>query len=214
MVLFQGDSLPDINMTLLRTFIAVEIPREIQSAIYQSTVNLRQTINQSYIRWVLPQNIHITLKFLGDVSPANLELLKQMLKAETAQVDPFSIQVGALGVFPGLRHPRVIWIGIDAPPALESLQRGIETATTRLGYEAENRPYSPHLTIARFNQRISTTELPQVRTILEKTSIGILGKVYIDAVHLFKSDLKPSGVVYSRLYTAPLRVFSNDRGDV
>ena len=214
MVLFQGDSLPDINMTLLRTFIAVEIPREIQSAIYQSTVNLRQTINRSYIRWVPPQNIHITLKFLGDVSPANLELLKQMLKAETAQVDPFSIQVGTLGVFPGLRHPRVIWIGIDAPPALESLQRGIETATTRLGYEAENRPYSPHLTIARFNQRISTAELPQVRTILEKTSIGILGKVDIDAVHLFKSDLKPSGVVYSRLYTAPLRAFSNDRGDV
>jgi 2'-5' RNA ligase len=214
MVLFQGDSLPDINMTLLRTFIAVEIPREIQSAIYQSTVNLRQTINRSYIRWVPPQNIHITLKFLGDVSPANLELLKQMLKAETAQVDHFSIQVGTLGVFPGLRYPRVIWIGIDAPPALESLQRGIETATTRLGYEAENRPFSPHLTIARFNLRISTAELPQVRAILEKTSVGILGKVDVDAVHLFKSDLKPSGVIYSRLYTAPLRAFSNDRGDV
>lgn len=201
-------------MTLLRTFIAVEIPREIQSAIYQSTVNLHQTINRSCIRWVPPRNIHITLKFLGDVSPANLELLKPMLKAETAQVDPFSIQVGTLGVFPGLRHPRVIWIGIDAPPALESLQRGIETATTHLGNEAENRPYSPHLTIARFNQRISTTELPQVRTILEKTSIGILGKVDVDAVHLFKSDLKPSGVIYSRLYTAPLGAFSNDRGDV
>ncbi|NOY97900.1 MAG: RNA 2',3'-cyclic phosphodiesterase [Chloroflexi bacterium] len=191
-------------MSLLRTFIAIEIPSEIQNAIHQNTAGLRQTLDRSLVRWVPVQNIHMTLKFLGNVSAANLETLDRMLITEASLHQPFTIQVGGLGVFPSPRRPRVIWIGIEAPETLTSLQHSIESAAARIGYEAESRPFSAHLTIGRVNQRAPGAELQRVRTAIEDTQIPSLGTVKVDAVYIFRSDLKPSGAVYTRLYEAHL----------
>ncbi len=191
-------------MSLLRTFIAIEIPSEIQNAIHQNTAGLRQTLDRSLVRWVPVQNIHMTLKFLGNVSAANLETLDRMLITEASLHQPFTIQVGGLGVFPSPRRPRVIWIGVEAPETLTSLQHSIESAAARIGYEAESRPFSAHLTIGRVNQRAPGAELQRVRTAIEDTRIPPLGTVKVDAVYIFRSDLKPSGAVYTRLYEAHL----------
>jgi 2'-5' RNA ligase len=190
-------------MTLLRVFIAVEIPLSIRQAIRDNTESMREALG-SLIRWVPTENMHLTLKFIGDVSPANVELLSQMLTAETKGSAPFQMQIGGLGSFPGSRRARVIWIGIQAPPGLASLQHGIESATTRLGYEPETRPFSPHLTIGRVRQQVSAGEQQQIRTALERTQVGDLGIAGITAVHLFKSDLQPTGSIYTRLFSAPL----------
>jgi len=190
-------------MTLLRAFIAVEIPLPIRQAIFQQTESLRAALGPALVRWIPIENMHLTLKFLGDVSPANLELLSQMLVAETLGCAPLSIQVGGFGAFPNSRRARIIWIGIQAPAALESLQRGIESASARLGYETEDRPFSPHLTIGRVKQQISATDRQKVRAALERTQVGALGTAEITAVNLFKSDLQPSGAVYTRLISAP-----------
>jgi 2'-5' RNA ligase len=131
-------------------------------------------------------------------------MLCQMLSVEVSQHASFGLKFGGLGAFPNPRRPRVIWIGIQAPAGLEALQHGIEAAAATLGYPSEMRPFSPHLTIGRVKQNVSTAEVKNIRTALEATKVGALGTALVSAVHLFKSDLKPSGAVYTRLFSAPL----------
>ena len=192
-------------MGSLRAFIAIEIPPGIHQAIEQQTAPLRAALNASLVRWVPTGNVHLTLKFLGEVSPANLELLEQMLIAEVGHNRAFELKFGGLGAFPSLKRPRVIWIGIQAPPGLETLQHGIEAATATLGYPAEQRPFTPHLTIGRVNKKGGPAGMQQIRAALEETVIGSLGTTAVEAVHLFRSDLKPTGAVYTRLFSAPLK---------
>jgi len=192
-------------MSLLRAFIAVEVPHDIHKAIESKTAPLRAALDSSLVRWVPSNNIHLTLKFLGDVSPANVDMLSQMLNVEVSQHCSFAIKFGGLGAFPNPRRPRVIWVGIQAPDELEALQHGIEAAAAILGYPPEKRPFSPHLTVGRVKQNINSTDMQKIRTALEKTQVGSLGTVHVSAVHLIKSDLKPTGAVYTRLFSAPLK---------
>ncbi len=189
---------------MLRSFIALEIPAPIQQTIAGQTAGLQKALPRPLVRWVAAQNIHLTLQFLGDVSPANLELLAQALRIEAAAHPAFEVSVGGLGAFPTPRRPRVIWVGMNAPAALFSLRRGIQTITARLGYPPEERAFSPHLTIGRVNQNASTADLRRIQAALEKTQVDTLGSFSVQAVTLFKSDLQPGGSVYTRLYTLPL----------
>lgn len=189
---------------MLRSFIAIEIPGEIQNAIARSTASLQRALPKPVVRWVAPQNVHLTLKFLGDVSPANLERMADVLKVEAAAHKVFSMSVDGLGAFPSLRRARVIWIGLNAPPSLVAIQRGVEAASARLGYATEERPFSPHLTIGRVGQNITTADLQKIRVAMEETSVGHLGQVEVNAIHIFKSDLRPGGSVYTHLYALPM----------
>jgi 2'-5' RNA ligase len=191
-------------MSLLRAFIAVEIPSEIQQNVYKETAKLRKELD-SLVRWVIVENIHLTLKFLGDVSPSSVEFLIQMLRNEADTVPCFTIHLTGLGSFPSPKRPRVIYIGIQAPSALDALQRGIESASRRLGYELEQRPFSAHLTLGRVKQNIVAVDQQKIRHAIENTQVDLLGSARVDSVHLYKSELKPSGSVYTRLYSAPLR---------
>ena len=191
-------------MSLLRTFIALEIPHELQQLIHKETAHLRNRIG-TLVRWVPPGNMHLTLKFLGNISPANVDILTQMMRAEADSCQPFVMQVGGLASFPSPKRPRVIYIGLQAPAELETLQHGIEGATTRLGYESEERGFSPHLTIGRVRQNISASDQQKIRRALEETQIDSLGTARVDSVHLYNSDLKPTGSVYTRLFSAPLK---------
>jgi len=192
-------------MSLLRAFIAIEIPPEIHKAIESKTAPLRAALDASLVRWVPTDNIHLTLKFLGDVSPASVEMLSQMLSVEVRQHSTFALKFGGLGAFPNPRRPRVVWIGIQAPAGLEALHRGIEAAAATLGYPSEERPFSPHLTIGRVKQNAGPAGVQKIRSALDETKVGALGTAQVSAVHLFKSDLKPSGAVYTRLFSAPLK---------
>ena len=191
-------------MSLLRTFIAIEIPQHIHKAIEDRTAGLKAALGPSLVRWVPVENIHLTLKFLGDISPANVELLAQMLTQEARQQQVFEIRFEGLGVFPNPRRPRVLWIGIQAPASLEALQHGIEAAITRLGYPGEARPFSPHLTIGRVKQNVGGEGMQSIRSAVQATHIGALGTAQVTNLALFKSELKPTGAVYTRLLAAPL----------
>jgi 2'-5' RNA ligase len=191
-------------MGLLRAFIAVEIPLPIREAVCKAIAPLQEGIGAA-VRWVPVQNMHLTLKFLGDISPANVEMLSQMLRAEADLFPCFDLHLNGLGSFPNLKRPRVLYIGIQAPATLEALQRGIDSASRRLGYESEERGFSAHLTIGRVKPTITPTEQQTVRRALEAARIDSLGTARVDSVHLFKSELKPTGSVYTRLYAAPLK---------
>jgi 2'-5' RNA ligase len=188
-----------------RSFVAVEIPAEIQSALARSTARLQKSLPKPLIHWVAPQNVHLTLKFLGDVSPANLERLAEALKTEAVAHETFDMSVGGLGAFPNPLRARVIWIGLEAPAALMALLRGVEAVTARLGYTSEDRLFSPHLTIGRVGKNVSGTDFQRIRTSLEGATVGALGTLHVDAVHIFKSDLQPGGSVYTHLYTLPMK---------
>jgi 2'-5' RNA ligase len=190
---------------ILRSFIAVEIPSEIQSAIAFSLAPLKNTLPNPLIRWVAPQNVHLTLKFLGDVSPANLERLAELLKVEVASQGMFSMSVGGLGAFPTQRRARVIWIGLDAPPPLAALHRGVDAAAAQLDYPKEERPFSPHLTIGRVAPNASSSDFQRIHTALGTTKVGLLGVVRVQALHIFKSDLQPGGSVYTLLYSLSMK---------
>jgi 2'-5' RNA ligase len=191
-------------MSMLRAFIAVEIPAEIQQKIHRETGNLRKGID-SLVRWVPSQNMHLTLKFLGDVSPNSVEFIKQMLRTEAENIPCFDVHLAGLGAFPNLKRPRVLYVGLQAPAALDALARGIESASRRLGYEPEERPFSAHLTLGRVRQNVNVAEQQQIRRAVEGTQIDLPGTVRVDSVHLYKSDLNPGGSVYTRIYSAPLK---------
>jgi RNA 2',3'-cyclic 3'-phosphodiesterase len=191
-------------MSLLRAFLAVEIPYELRQVVCLATSDLRKE-TESLIRWVAVENMHLTLKFLGDISPANMDLLTQMLSAQAGLFHGFDIHISGLGSFPNMKRPRVIYVGIQAPVVLEALQRGLESASRRLGYESEERGFAPHLTIGRVKQNVTATEQQKIRRALEVTTIDSLGIARVDSVHLYKSDLMPSGSVYTRLFSAPLK---------
>ena len=192
-------------MSLVRTFIAVEIPPDVQKTIQQKTEAFRKAIDSSLVRWVPGQNVHLTLKFLGDISPASVGILTQMLRTEADSCPAFDMQISGLGSFPSLRRPRVLYIGIQAPVELEALYRGIESACARLGYESENRSFSPHLTLGRVKQDAPAADQQRIRRALEETKIDSLGTARVNSVHLYKSDLKPTGSVYTQIFSAPLK---------
>lgn len=191
-------------MSLLRAFIAIELPPSLQNAIERQTARLRQAVGDESVRWVPAFNLHLTLKFLGNIPPAHVEFLKQSLIQTAAAHPPFDLQIGGIGAFPNAKAPRVLWAGIHAPAELTSLQKSVEAGATRLGYEREARPFSPHLTLGRVRQNASAENLQKIRAALEKLQIGHIGSARVETVHLYKSELNPGGSVYTKLFSAPL----------
>jgi 2'-5' RNA ligase len=150
------------------------------------------------------ENIHLTLKFLGNISLPNVDFLTQILATEADSCSQFDISISGIGSFPNSKRPRVLFIGIQAPAELDALQRGVESACARLGFKSEARPFSPHLTIGRVRQTVTFAEQKRIREILEETKIDSLGTASVNSVHLYNSDLKPTGAVYTKLFSAPL----------
>jgi 2'-5' RNA ligase len=193
-------------MSVIRAFIAIDLSAEIQDALEQVSNQLKGQSRGVPVRWVPVKNIHLTLKFLGDISLANLEMLEGILLTEAARFSPFDVSIGKLGAFPSTRRPRVIWVGVEVQPELGQLQRALDEATTRLGYTPEERGFSPHLTLGRISRNASNADVGRIGQILDKSEIGHLGTMRVQAVHLYRSDLQPTGAVYTRLYSANLKV--------
>ncbi len=191
-------------MNAIRAFIAIDLPSSIQARLRAVISELDQP-PLSAVRWVTAQNIHLTLKFLGDISPSNLEMLCKQLEADTARYASFGVKVAGLGAFPNPRRPRVIWVGIHAPQALVSLQKAIESSTHRLGYATEDRAFSPHLTLGRVAHNASPAEVQQIADRLATMQVGELGEFAVNEVLLYRSDLKPGGAIYSQLFHTTLK---------
>jgi 2'-5' RNA ligase len=191
-------------MSVIRAFIAVNLTTEVQQTLDDVIAMFGKKLEGAPVRWVPGKNIHLTLKFLGDVSISNLDLLKKILQAEVATHRPFEISIGGTGAFPNVRRPRVIWVGVQAPPELMTMQYGIENALAKVGYLPEERPFSPHLTLGRIPKNTNAQGLHVISNTLETTKVGFLGAFCVNEVRLYKSDLQPSGANYTSIFTAPL----------
>lgn len=191
-------------MEVIRAFIAVNLSQTILEKIEQVAQDLQQKMNTVPVRWVPIENIHLTLKFLGNVSTANLEILMDILGKVVSSHHECDISVGGIGVFPKTHNPRVIWVGMEIPQELTNLQHNIEIETARLGYSREHRPFSPHLTFGRVSRNASTEDIQKIARILEKYKVGFLGATRVRTVYLYRSDLKPEGAEYTPIYSAAL----------
>jgi 2'-5' RNA ligase len=114
------------------------------------------------------------------------------------------IGVGGIGAFPKMRHPRVIWVGVEAPSELFDLRRGVEDGVARLGYNYDKYEFTPHLTLGRISRKASARDVRKVGNVLHEFQVGFLGVARIDAVHLYRSDLHPDGAQYTRLFSAEI----------
>jgi 2'-5' RNA ligase len=191
-------------MIVIRSFIAINLSPEIRRSLEEVSAKLKERLPGVPVRWVPVENIHLTIKFLGDVSVSNLEMLQKILRAEASQHSPFEFSVGNIGAFPSISRPRVIWVGVEAPDELQALQHGVEAETARLGYAREKRPYSPHLTLGRVSRNADSDDTGRIRELLKNCTIGFLGAARVQEVHLYRSELTPSGAVYTQIFSAPL----------
>ena len=191
-------------MGLVRAFIACEFSDSLQDAIQSATTDFRAGLGSNLVRWVPARKIHLTLKFLGDIPETSLESIQGILMREAARYAPFEIVVEGIGAFPNPRRPRVLWVGLSAPPELTSLQREIDLATEKLGYKSDFKDFSPHLTIGRVQQAASAVDQQRIREGIAHAQVGRIGSQHVDAVHLIRSDLQASGSVYTELFSAHL----------
>jgi 2'-5' RNA ligase len=191
-------------MSVIRAFIAIDLPSEVLQCLEDVSQQLKQKLVEIPVRWVPVANIHLTLKFLGDVSDSNIEMLTDILQSTGSGVKQFELSVGGLGAYPKPHRPRVIWVGVEAPPELMNAQRSVESEMARLGYAREKRPFKPHLTIGRVSRHSTNQEVRKIAGVLKSHTIGYLGSARVTAFHLYRSDLKPSGAVYTRIFSATL----------
>ncbi len=191
-------------MSIIRAFIAIDLSAEIQTRLDEVLQNYRSQLPNIPIRWVPATNIHLTLKFLGDVSLSNLSLLTEMIQKEVSGHHQFDISVGGSGAFPNIRQPRIVWVGVEAPAELSAIQNGIEITTARLGYSREERAFSPHLTLGRVSRNASSQDVKTISKAVETTRVGFLGATCVEKVHLYRSDLHPTGAVYTQIFSSSL----------
>jgi 2'-5' RNA ligase len=151
------------------------------------------------VRWVPPDNLHLTLKFLGEFSPDELALVRAGLDEAVAGAAPFTLVLHGLGAYPGLARPRVFWVGVaEGAKETQALQSRVETALAERGFEREARPYTPHLTIGRVG---NPRGLEPLRTAIVKDAHRRFGALPVSALTLMRSDLSPAGARYTELCT-------------
>jgi 2'-5' RNA ligase len=191
-------------MSVIRAFIAIDLSPEIHQRLNDVLEIYKAKLINIPIRWVVVTNIHLTLKFLGDVSVSNLNILTDMIQKEVSNHHQFEISVGGSGAYPNNHQPRVIWVGVEAPQELVAIKNGIEFATARLGYAREEREFSPHLTVGRVSRNATSQDVKAISQTLDKTRVGFLGAACIDKVHLYRSDLRPTGALYTQIFSSSL----------
>jgi 2'-5' RNA ligase len=179
---------------VLRAFIAINITPETIAKIGEAVAELKGSL--AAVRWVNPGNIHLTLKFLGDIDDSQVESIEAALARQLQPFPRFTIHAKGLGVFPGTRRPRVLWVGLDQPRLVE-LAATVEAALVPLGFAPEQRGFQPHLTIGRFRQFNDTAK--QLAEELERWKNYPFGVSEVDEVTLFQSVLRPGGALHTPL---------------
>lgn len=192
-------------MEQIRAFIAIELPRDIKRTLSKMQSRLKSG-SRTPVKWVAPENLHLTLKFLGNTDSGKMDDILKAVKDGIGGVRPFTVIIGGLGVFPNPRRPQVVWTGLTGDtPLLAKLQQGMDSALAPLGFKAENRPFRPHLTIGRVRDSASPAEREDLGRLINTMAAAGGHTFAVDAVHLIKSRLTREGPVYTVLESIPLR---------
>jgi len=182
----------------IRSFVAVDLDPQVLEALSHLQAELAAC--GADVRWVRPGGMHLTLKFLGPVLPADLERVHAALRDAVRGRAPLTVATRGLGAFPSWQRPRVIWAGL-AGDGLVELATTVETALVQLGFAAEARGFAPHVTLGRVN---SQRGWPRLAAVLDTHREDDFGSTSVGAVRIYRSVLHPEGAQYSVLWAIPL----------
>ena len=184
-------------MSQFRGFIAVDI--DVFSKLLEFEKEIKET--GANVKLVEPENVHITLKFLGDTDESQIDEIDKIMKDAVKEIDPFNIQLEGAGVFPNQNYIKVIWIGIKQGEPIGLIARKIDEPLSKIGFKKEKRGFSPHLTIARVK---SAKGKDGILHVIEKYRDVQFVDIRVDSIKLKKSDLTPKGPIYTTLIDVKL----------
>ena len=185
---------------MVRTFIAFKLPENVIACLKNLQCALKQYgVNA---RWVTPDNIHLTLKFLGNIPIEKCPEIESAVTLATKAFKPLALSVKGIGVFPGIKNARVLWTGLSGEiEVLANLQQNLETQLVSLGHKKGNRPFKVHLTLGRIKKRVAPAQLlGAIRACCEFEPVNFNA----DHIVLYESDLKSTGAVYTALWSKGL----------
>jgi 2'-5' RNA ligase len=180
---------------LLRSFLAIELPATILTRIEEVQKDLKSS--RADVRWVSPENIHLTLKFFGTIEESIIESIIKLTEGPVQGTPLFFLKIQGMGAFPNLKNPRVIWMGFqEGKEIIVAIQKQLEREFEKIGFQPEDRPFHPHLTLGRMRSNRGKDEL--VRG-MERYREEEFGNFQVEKIVLIKSDLKPTGPIYTAL---------------
>jgi len=192
-------------MEQIRSFIAIELPDELKIELARLQDRLKLG-GQSSVKWVNPNNIHLTLKFLGNIAADRVEEISRALEEAAQGISPFYLEIKGLGVFPNQRRVQVAWVGIYGEvDKLVQLQQRIESNLVPLDFTAESRQFTPHLTLARLRDRTSLNERQRFGQLIIDTKFEAAHTINVNAINLMRSQLTREGAIYSRISAVELK---------
>jgi 2'-5' RNA ligase len=181
----------------MRAFIAIDLPEPLHATLAEAQQHFRDACRDA--RWTRPEDIHLTLKFLGEISGAQTKQVVESL-AHIGRFTPFSVEVNGFGFFPQASRPRVFWAGVTAPPALAELAVWVEDHMEKIGFAREDRAFSPHLTLARF--QVPRAQQALVAAVAGRATTS-LGRFEVSEFFLFESKMSPQGRQYRKVMRFP-----------
>jgi len=185
---------------MIRSFIAIDLPEETLQKLAAIQEQLKQS--RAGVRWVKPGSIHLTLKFLGNIHPTQVDDIAAAAAQVVEADSPLTLCSAGLGAFPSQHKPRVIWVGLGGEiERLADIQANLEKALEPLGFAREGRGFRPHLTIGRVKDRHRLQSLIEAMSTLELPEFNSFDA---DEIILYKSDLRPTGAIYTKLHRMPL----------
>ena len=183
----------------IRSFIAIELPGEAREGLARLRRELERDEHR-FVKWVDPGGIHLTLKFLGNIPSRRVTEITEAMEEAAQGISRFHLEISGLGVFPSLKQVRVFWVGIGGEvEKLSLLQRNIDSALAGLGFAKEERPFVPHLTLARIRQGAAPWERRSFGELVDSAVFEEKYPVEVGAVSLMSSQLTPAGAIYTRL---------------
>lgn len=189
----------------VRLFVACEVPDDVKSDIGDMIESLRSR-SGSAVRWIKPDGVHVTLKFLGEVPVKKLPAVKLAIQEAVVGHSPFELEFSNIGTFGGREGLRIMWVGVAGDVLrLEALVRAVNAALAVVGFEPERRPFRPHLTLGRVRDEIPTRQRAEIEVQVGKTPVPATSWRTAQ-VSLMRSRLTTQGAVYEVLATFPLRV--------
>ena len=189
----------------LRLFVAAELPSSATAALREASADLRAR-TMLPLRWVRPEGIHLTLKFLGDVPPAQVPAVGGALEQAVTAHAPLTLELSGFGAFPARGSPRVVWTALSGDlDSLARLHQSVELAMSEMGFPPEDRPFTAHLTLARVGRALSSPQRAKLAQALEGPTAGQGHAFRVEAVVLVQSTLLPAGAAYQELRRVPLQ---------
>jgi RNA 2',3'-cyclic 3'-phosphodiesterase len=183
----------------IRSFVAIELPEEAKKGLTRLRKELERDEHR-FVKWVDPQGIHLTLKFLGNVPSERVTEIAEAVKKAVQGISPFLLEISGLGAFPSLKQARVLWVGVGGElDKLSTLQQNIDSALAALGFAKEERPFVAHLTLARIREGASPPERRSFGELVASAAFEDKYPIEVETVRLMRSRLTPAGAIYTCL---------------